>query len=225
MPTTITCPTCRATLQCPDEAVGRRVRCPQCRTSLAVQEAGAVAPHTLPTASPLPWPPPAPSTGPGPSPAAPSDATPPPWPPLPPSTGPETFSSKPDMPQTPSQTPQLPTEGLFQSASLGIPTAAGRSQAKHIGMQPHRAGHVLALGILGILLCTPLGPFAWSMASTDLHAMRQGRMDTTFKGVTLAGYVLGIIGTVILILQVVLMCLYLGTILSIISAALRWGRG
>lgn len=63
--------------------------------------------------------------------------------------------------------------------------------------EPHRGILVLVLGILSLVLCAPLGIAAWMMGSTDLAAMQAGRMDRTGEGMTRAGHVLGIIGTIL----------------------------
>ena len=41
-------------------------------------------------------------------------------------------------------------------------------------MKPHRGGVILALGILGLLVCAILGIFAWIMGNNDLAEMRAG---------------------------------------------------
>lgn len=64
----------------------------------------------------------------------------------------------------------------------------------------HRGGVILALGICSLLLgCIGLvrGPIAWTMGNTDLAAMRAGRMDPEGEGLTNAGRICGIIGTVL----------------------------
>ncbi|MCS7014858.1 MAG: hypothetical protein NZM42_01910 [Gemmatales bacterium] len=60
---------------------------------------------------------------------------------------------------------------------------------------PHRGGLILTLGILSLLICGLLGPFAWIMGSNDLAKMHRGRMDKSGYGATQAGYILGIIST------------------------------
>ncbi len=57
------------------------------------------------------------------------------------------------------------------------------------------------LGILSIVICGWIGPFAWSMGNTDMDQIRSGRMDPEGEGLTNAGRILGIIGTVIGVLQ------------------------
>lgn len=71
-------------------------------------------------------------------------------------------------------------------------------------MQPHRGTLILILGILSIVLCQPIGIFAWIMGGNDLKAMDAGAMDPEGRGLTKAGKICGIIGTVLLIIGVVL---------------------
>lgn len=76
---------------------------------------------------------------------------------------------------------------------------------------PHRGATVLVLGILSLVLCAPLGIFAWAMGSADLAAMRQGTMDRSGEGLTRAGQILGIIGTILLGLWSCFLCLGLAS--------------
>ena len=59
------------------------------------------------------------------------------------------------------------------------------------------------LAILGWTVCQIFSPFAWSMGASDLREMRAGRMDNSGYGMTQAGVVLGIIGTILLIVAAV----------------------
>lgn len=71
-------------------------------------------------------------------------------------------------------------------------------------MKPHRAAEVLALGVLSVVTCAPLGIVAWVMGNRDLREMAAGTMDPSGKGLTAAGRLLGIIGTAILALILIL---------------------
>lgn len=75
-------------------------------------------------------------------------------------------------------------------------------------MQPDRGGLILTLGILSLVLCGLLGPFAWVMGSNDLKAIDAGRMDPRGRGTTQAGMVCGIISTVLLLLPVFAIALF-----------------
>jgi len=69
-------------------------------------------------------------------------------------------------------------------------------------MKPHRATTVLVLGILGLVICAPLGIAAWIMGNTDLKEMDAGQMDPSGRSTTNAGRICGMIATVLLILGV-----------------------
>lgn len=69
------------------------------------------------------------------------------------------------------------------------------SRRRRTHLQPHRAGTVLTLGILGLVVCPLiLGTIAWVMGSGDLKAMQAGRMDPSGESTTRTGMVLGIVG-------------------------------
>jgi hypothetical protein len=74
-------------------------------------------------------------------------------------------------------------------------------RGKRRDLQPHRGTTILILGIVSILFCGPLGLVtsipAWVMGRNDLRGMREGRIDGDGEGLTMAGYVMGIIMTVI----------------------------
>jgi len=64
-------------------------------------------------------------------------------------------------------------------------------------MTPHRGGMILALGILGLIICFVIGIVAWVMGGNDLREMDAGRMDPSGRGLTQAGKILGIVAVAI----------------------------
>ena len=58
----------------------------------------------------------------------------------------------------------------------------------------------LVLGILGVICCNILGPIAWYMGNQELQAIREGRSPIAGEGLAKAGQILGIIGTVLIVL-------------------------
>jgi hypothetical protein len=64
--------------------------------------------------------------------------------------------------------------------------------------EPSQATTILILGILGIVLCAPCAPFAWVMGNKELNAINSGMRDPANAGTAKAGKILGIIGTVLL---------------------------
>jgi hypothetical protein len=71
-------------------------------------------------------------------------------------------------------------------------------------MKPHRGTLILVLGILGLVVCGPLGIVAWIMGSGDLKEMDAGTMDPAGRGTTQAGKICGIIATILLILGIII---------------------
>jgi hypothetical protein len=57
----------------------------------------------------------------------------------------------------------------------------------------------LVLGILGLVCCSLAAPFAWYFGQTELRAIREGRSPAAGEGMAMAGKILGIVGTVILV--------------------------
>ena len=68
-----------------------------------------------------------------------------------------------------------------------------------------QATTILVLGILGIVVCGVLGPFAWSMGNKELAAIDAGRRPPENRGTANAGRILGIIGTVLLGLGILIL--------------------
>lgn len=69
----------------------------------------------------------------------------------------------------------------------------------------HRGELVLTLGLLGLLLFAPLGIAAWILGNKDLASMREGIMDNSGEGMTLAGKVLGILASVLMVIGILLL--------------------
>jgi uncharacterized membrane protein YjgN (DUF898 family) len=59
----------------------------------------------------------------------------------------------------------------------------------------------LVLGILGIICCGLLAPIAWYLGNQELLAIREGRSPAAGEGLAKAAKILGIIGTVLLVLS------------------------
>jgi hypothetical protein len=77
-------------------------------------------------------------------------------------------------------------------------------------MEASQATTALVLGILGIVLCQVLGPFAWSMGNKELQAIDAGRRPAENRGTANAAKILGIVGTVLLALSVIALIVFFG---------------
>jgi TRAP-type C4-dicarboxylate transport system permease small subunit len=71
----------------------------------------------------------------------------------------------------------------------------------------------LVLGILGLVACGILAPFAWSVANTELRGIDAGRRPPDNRGLANAGRILGIIGTVFLGLALLVLIVLLAGVL------------
>lgn len=74
-----------------------------------------------------------------------------------------------------------------------------------------QATTALVLGILSVVLCQVLGPFAWVMGKNELEAIDSGRRPPINRGSANAGKILGIIGTVLLGIGIIFILLFLAT--------------
>lgn len=79
---------------------------------------------------------------------------------------------------------------------------------------------ILVLGILGLILCQVLSPFAWVMGNKELEAIDSGRRPPENRSTANAGRILGIIGTVLLGIGLILAVLFF---LFIFVAAVETG--
>lgn len=95
----------------------------------------------------------------------------------------------PNNPYTSPQTPQTP------NYQVGQPP-----QGSH--QKPGRGTLILVMGLLGIIVCFIFGILAWIWGKQDLAEMDAGIMDPTDRGITKAGYILGIIGCVLGIIAI-----------------------
>jgi len=77
-------------------------------------------------------------------------------------------------------------------------------------MKPHRGTLILVLGILGLVVCGPLGIAAWVMGNGDLKEMDAGAMDPSGRSTTNAGRICGIIATILLAITIVVCILVFG---------------
>lgn len=67
----------------------------------------------------------------------------------------------------------------------------------------------LVLGILSIVLCQLLGPFAWKLGNNELRGIAEGRRSPEGQSMAQAGRITGIIGTCLLALGVAVLVFFL----------------
>ncbi len=124
---------------------------------------------------------------------------------IPPESQPPTFTADGGIQPSYSQPldhPQADPNKLGQPpiANPYLPTAAVGYYA------PHRGGLILTLGILAIVcnLCCIPGIMAWVMGAGDLKKIKTGQMDPQGESLTSAGMILGIVGTALVALLIII---------------------
>lgn len=139
----------------------------------------------------------------------PSDPTAPPF-------GPPSQPTTPPPPPPPAYGPGQPypsygQQGPYPGPAPAPPPAYGGMYA---GGQEHPQGTlILILGILSIVICQILGPFAWVMGRKALAEIDGSGRTYTNRTMVQAGMICGIIGSVLLILgiaYIVIVIVFLG---------------
>jgi hypothetical protein len=217
MNTIVDCPKCTRKLRVPEELLGRAVKCPDCGGTFEANPApappspagnGPAAP--VPAAMPPlnlsldedapPSPPPLGTpfsvTPRAPEPAAGVPA------PMPAAGEPKddlrpcpycAERIKPDAPRCPACGEDL------RSEEEDRPWERPYRRPVRRDCEPHRGNMVLVFGILSLVIGfigLGFGIAAWLMGRNDLKKMQSGAMDPEGRGLTQAGYVCGIIGTI-----------------------------
>jgi hypothetical protein len=170
----VACPSCRRTLQVPEQYLGQKVECPECQHRFeAASSSVSAQPMPAPTAE---------NAG---------------------ASKPRRFEDEEDdLPRR----RRASYDGDFDDDDDDID---GLSRVRRGRYPQHRGGLILALGLIALIggwmfwLPLVLGPVAWVMGRSDLHEIREGRMDPEGLGLTQAGHVLGIIASVFLIVILV----------------------
>lgn len=249
MPIIVACPNCAGQLRVADGLIGRKVRCPACNATFDTETPAAASPPPPPDPRPLPdLEPSVPTQRVDPWKALNLELTPdPPASPLEPPPPPPAREAPPpeeDEAQRRPRRPRLnddhddlrpcPACGRMIHRDSRRCVACGErlndddpdddlrpERRRRRDWEPHRAGFVLAMGLIslaGPFVCPPLvflgmvpGLMAWVMGSADLRKMRRGEMDPEGRDNTKAGWICGILGT-LLSLLVVLGC---GSLLGI----------
>ena len=154
-----------------------------------------------------------------------SDNQPPPYPGEP--SGQEPEQPTPGQPGPAEQTPpgqpygapQQPQQPYGAQPPPQQPYQAAPGQGWTVPPKHPQATLVLILGILGLVVCQVLGPFAWIMGNKAVAEIDANPGAYDGRGEAQAGRILGIIATVILILSVLLVAFFFVLVIAGIAGA------
>jgi predicted Zn finger-like uncharacterized protein len=221
MPIIVACPSCGGKLRVADDLLGQRVRCPACQTTFDAARPPAVA-AAPPAPPPLQLslddePAPAPAGPPGlvgavelqpaagGAPAAPAAPT----PQRPPDNGGARLRECPacgeHIHRDSRRCYHCGERFGGEREGDGLPPLTSRDPVRR-DCEPHRGAMVLTFGVLSLVLLSVgclwpvgavLGVVAWVMGRGDLGKIRRGDMDPAGQGLTQAGWICGLIGTLL----------------------------
>jgi hypothetical protein len=107
-----------------------------------------------------------------------------------------------------------PTQGLPAYGNPPYGQQPGYGTAPYPGeaamyREPSQAVLALVLAIVGLVAFQLISPFAWVLANREIQGIDQGRRNPTNRGMAVAAKVIGIIGTGLLVLGVLILVLVL----------------
>ena len=97
-----------------------------------------------------------------------------------------------------------PVSGAPPGSGWGGPPGSGWGPAFVTYPEANSAIKALALSIVGLLCCFVLPPIAWAMAHGELKAIDAGRRSPSPRSIAVVARVLGIIGTAIVLIGLIL---------------------
>jgi hypothetical protein len=201
----ITCPECKKHLQVPEELLGKKVQCPECRFTFTAAESTPTEVVSAKSAS-VSRPNSTPSS------TAKKKAE---W---------DKGDEEEDTRSRKSKPPKIKRRNYDDDDDFDDDDddddrprrRSRRSRYEGSRYVPHRGGTILAFGIVslvsfvlapvvGVTIILPLifGPMAWFMGNADIAEIRAGRMDPDGEGMVQTGRIMGIISTVLGILGLI----------------------
>src|SRR5690349_10448850 len=220
MPIIVACPACGGKLRVADDLLGQRIRCPACQGTFdaARPPAPSAAPPLNPSVDDEPAHTAPAAAGPpdlvGAVELKPASADAAAGPPAPPRPEPRPGDGRGDLRECPACGRQVHRDArrCYHCGERFVRDERGRDGLPGLTFhapvrrdcEPHRGPLVLALGVLSLVLlsiCFPvgavLGLVAWVMGQGDLRKLKRGDMDPAGQGLTQAGWICGIIGTLL----------------------------
>lgn len=123
-------------------------------------------------------------------------------------------SGYPTQTPAPYQSPASPVPAYQQQGYGYPPSGYGPSYP-----EASQATLALVFGIVGIVVFSPLAPFAWWIGGKEKRAVDAGLRNPANRGQAVAGWILGIIGTILLGLGLLAAIAYIIILVVVIGGA------
>jgi len=117
-------------------------------------------------------------------------------------------------PQGPGQPPQSPPQNPYQPYGGSGPTGPPNWKPEH-----PQATMVLILGILGMAVCQLIAPFAWVIGRRVKKEIDESGGQYAGSSQVQVGYILGIVGTCLMIVGVLFFVVYIVIVVIAIGAS------
>jgi hypothetical protein len=220
----ITCPECKKHLQVPDELIGKKVQCPECRYTFTAEESTPteVVTTTSTTAS-------KPGAAAG---TAPKKAE---WD-RDDDEKEDTRKSKAPPKKRRNDDDDDDHDDDEDDDRLSRRRRRSNYGGRRSDYMPHRGGMILAFGIIslvstllapviGVTFIFPLifGPMAWLMGNADMAEIHAGRMDPEGESMIQTGRIMGIISTILIAAGIIGICGCCGIVM--IAGGMKGPRG
>lgn len=101
---------------------------------------------------------------------------------------------------------------------MNVPTSGASPQSAS-----SQAVTALIVGILSLVCCPVLGPFAWYLGQQERKAVREGRSASASEALAVAGMVLGILGTIYLAFALLWVLFFGG--MAVLSGMMQAAQG
>ncbi len=204
----ITCPECKKHLQVPEELLGKKVQCPECKHTFTATGPEEIQINTGTTVS------------------APAPSKTPEWDKK---TSSVTGKSRENDDDEEERTPRKRRRDRDDDEDDDDDRPRRRRRRSAMGggnYMPHRGGMILAFGLISIITGIFIfGIIAWIMGNNDLAEIRAGRMDPEGEGMTQAGKIIGMISTIMTFSGVLLCCGFYGCIFLLAGFGAAAGGG
>lgn len=135
----------------------------------------------------------------------------------------------PDPDRDPYTNPPPADSGQYYAQQPPPPPGYGQPPAHGQGgyAQPPdhpRATTSLILGILGVVLCQVIAPFAWSIGKSTVNEIDASGGRLGGRGTAQAGYIMGIVGTVLLGIALVFLVIWIIFAVAVIGGSTTYNN-